>query len=142
MLGLVARGLSGERAFLLVPDGDALQVRAGSDAEGRSVELPDYALSGGVARQVLESGQPALTSDARSDGRFREMASVRALELRSIACVPVSWRGEVRGVLYVDDALTAGAFRRRDLRLLAAVAGLLAAALSAPSGRLEPAINE
>jgi transcriptional regulator with GAF, ATPase, and Fis domain len=138
LLGLVARALGGERAFLLASDAGELQVRAGADAEGRAVELPDFALSSGVVQRVLESGRPTLSSDARRDGRFSEMDSVRALDLRSIACVPLLQGARVIGALYVDDALTAGSFRRRDLRLLASVADLLTAS-GLPARTGEPA---
>lgn len=127
LLALVARTLGGERAFLLASEAGGPRVRGGADAEGRAVELPDFALSAGVVQRVLESGRPTLSSDARRDGRFAEMESVRALDLRSIACVPVLQQGRVLGALYLDDTLTAGSFRRRDLRLLASVADLLAA---------------
>lgn len=125
VLDAVRRGLGAERAFFLEDGGDGLHVRASAGAGGRSVELADYSVSLGIVKEVLETGRPTVTGDARSDRRFGDRTSVRALELRSLACAPLRWAGAVRGVLCVDDSLTEGSFRPRDARTLAAVADLL-----------------
>jgi GAF domain-containing protein len=143
VLRLLRRGLGAERAFFVEAQGEEVRVRASAGVDGGPVELPDYSLSLGIVREVVRTGEPSLSRDARADGRYGDLASVRTLELRSLACVPVRWDGAVRGALHVDHARTEGAFRRRDLRVLVATAELLGAALErAPVVLLTPGSEE
>jgi GAF domain-containing protein len=76
-----------------------------------------------------------MSRDHRVDRRYGDLPNVRALELESLPCVPLCWDGATRAVLYADHQQREGTFRRRDLRLLAAVADLLGAALEASGAR-------
>ena len=67
---------------------------------------------------------------------------VRALDLRSFACVPLRWDGAVRGVLHVDATSEESTFLQRDVRTLGAVASILGAVLDASGERYEAVQDE
>ena len=67
--------------------------------------------------------------DASEDERFSEFLSVHALKLRSVLCVPLMFRGDVKGVLYLDNRFTRGTFQEEDRDILQTFADLGAIAL-------------
>jgi transcriptional regulator with GAF, ATPase, and Fis domain len=120
----VERGL-----FLLrAPDG-ALVPRAARNLARSDLEGDQRALSFGIARRALEIGDVVAATDAfASLGELH--ASVHALRLRSVLAVPLVARGEVLGVVYLDDRMRRSAFGPREIawvRLLATHAALAVA---------------
>ncbi len=78
----------------------------------------------GLAGRVYESGVPQMVSEIDGDGRFLEPRGWT----RSIVCLPLVWRGKVRGVLNVSNR-RAGIFGRRDVMVASVLAGLVALGL-------------
>lgn len=83
-----------------------------------------------VIRQVVETGEPLLTSNANDDQRLSGMQSVIALDLRSVMCAPLRIKDQTLGVVYVDNRLKFGVFGEREKNLVAAFANQVAAAIS------------
>jgi len=81
----------------------------------------------GLAGWVVRNGEPLLIPDVRRDPRFEgQFDNKSGFQTRSVLCVPLIVRGEVRGVVQLINKLS-GAFDERDLmllRILVAMAGL------------------
>lgn len=123
-----------ERGFLLVFRGDDLSVEVARNYWRKDVSDPEFEISRHVARRVREERRGLIVEDASEDERFSEFLSVHALQLRSVLCVPLLFRGEVKGVLYLDNRFTRGSFREEDRDVLESFADLAAIALE-NSGR-------
>jgi len=99
--------LGADRGFVLLADEEspssALQPRAARD---RRKDDPSVNFSRSIAERVLGSGEPIVTNNAKTDARLGEAASVHALAIHSVACVPIPRvRGADRspiGVLYLE----------------------------------------
>ena len=78
---------------------------------------------------MAREGVPQLTSDAQSDAWLSARQSVMILGLRSILCVPLQFKGNTIGVIYVDNRLQVGLFTPADLELLTAIAATAAVAI-------------
>ena len=129
-----------ERGFLMVAE-DANVVQSASPllaglrlhvAHGidqAAIVSGDFHVSRGIIQQVLNSGQPLLTSDALHDDRFASRTSIILHKLRSVMCVPLRVKQRVLGVIYTDNQLKAGIFSEEDLSLLTAIAANTAIAL-------------
>jgi sigma-B regulation protein RsbU (phosphoserine phosphatase) len=130
-----------ERGFLVLrrPD-DSLVFQAARGLDSQRIETPEFQVSRGIVEKVARGGQPMLTSDAQSDQRVNLRDSVLNLKLRSIVCVPLQLKGEVTGVIYVDNRLQAGVFTKADLELLSAIAPT--AAIAIENARLYQAAKE
>jgi transcriptional regulator with GAF, ATPase, and Fis domain len=120
-----------ERGFLLLARGGALYAEVARNLAEEPLRPGDgpsgLSFSRSLAEQVLATGRPLVTLDAMEDDRFRSSLSVHDLRLRSVLCVPLSVRRQVRGALYLDDRLRREAFQREhQLRIeaLAEQAGL------------------
>ncbi len=80
----------------------------------------------GIAGFVAETGLPMVVSDARRENRFSmRVDRATGFKTRSIACVPLKVRGELKGVIEVVSK-KAGAFGDKELDMLTAIAGPVA----------------
>ena len=122
-----------ERGFLLLSeDGasdDDLAVHVARNLDQENIRNKRLKISHGIARRVVESGQPAITIDAMEDERYRDQLSVHDLRLRSILCLPMIGRGRVLGAIYLDNRFRTSAFSEADLPFMEAFADLAAIAL-------------
>jgi serine/threonine-protein kinase PknK len=116
-----------ERGLLLLraPNGKLLP-RAARNLEKKDLEGDKLRVSTTLARRAFETGEAIVALDAfQTHGDA--YASVHALGLRSVLAVPLVARGEVLGVVYLDDRVKRGAFGPRELswvRLLSTQAAM------------------
>ncbi len=116
-----------ERGLLLLraPDG-GLVPRVARNLARRDLRGEQLALSMGLAKRAMEERETICATDAYAQvGDLH--ASVHALRLRSVLAVPLVARGDVLGVVYLDDRVRRGAFGDAELgwvRLVASQAAL------------------
>ncbi len=119
-----------ERGFLMLLDDDGnLVPRVARNIDQQTLDSGEFHVSRTVTRQVVDEGQPVLTTNAQEDPRFAAQASVIANALRSIMATPLRVRGRVTGVIYVDNRVRAGLFKPEDLAALDTFAGQAAIAI-------------
>ncbi len=114
--------LRAERGFVLLREAEgALSIYAARTSGG--VEGTDAEFSRGVAERVIMRGEPLVSLHAGDDARFASYASVHALLLKSVACVPIKApSGAAIGALYLETRARVAQHFERDLRLLSAFA--------------------
>ena len=113
---------SAERGFLILGHGGEAIVEVARNFAQEEVLSPEFKISRTIAHRVLESGVSELTTNALEDDRFRGLASVTDLRLRSVLCVPIRIRGTAVGVVYVDNRLQQHVFKERERALLVSLA--------------------
>jgi signal transduction histidine kinase len=120
-----------ERGFLLLFDEQSSEraVQVGRNYEGKNLSPQDVQVSRTVIKEVLQTGEGVVTTNALADDRFRAQESVVAYALRSVLCVPLRSRGRVIGVVYVDNRIRTALFDQRDREMLEAFAGQAAIAI-------------
>ncbi len=119
----------GELKIADEPSATPLSVRVARNFDRSDVPVPSSRLSQGIARGVFKNGKALLSVDAGRDERFRDMASVEDLKLRSVMCLPIRIEGKIEGVLYVDNRLQVSVFSHDELDLLEQVADMAAIAI-------------
>ncbi len=82
----------------------------------------EVSISESVARRVLKEGENVLYQGGWADGSIDPSASIAALNLTSILCVPIRTQNDILGILYMDTDVADHAYTHDDL-LLAAAAG-------------------
>ncbi len=97
-----ALALAGADRLCLVV-GPELVCRVAYDRDGHALPAAEQAPSQSACRWVYEHGEPLHLHDVQASGAFGAQRSVMALGLRTIHAVPVSFAGQTRGVLYLDD---------------------------------------
>lgn len=86
-------------------------------------------ISRSIINEAMHSKQALLVTDAESDSRFAEAASVVALEISSAMCLPLICKQKVVGLLYVDTTSRDVPFNESHLDILSALALFSAVAL-------------
>ncbi|MFC1805852.1 SpoIIE family protein phosphatase, partial [Planctomycetota bacterium] len=71
-----------------------------------------------VMRQTAERGQALLSTSAAQDPRLRSTLTIQRSSIASLMCVPLLYREEATGLLYVDSRRPGVAFHEDDLALL------------------------
>ena len=113
--------LNAERGFVLLRQEDgSLSVHTSRDLRGDVVRA-DFSRS--IAQRVMASNKPVVSLDASRDVSLQSYASVHALMLQAVACVPIAGRrGDLIGALYLETRLTPGGEFERELPTLGAFA--------------------
>lgn len=114
--------------FLKGEEGDITLVCA-RGLDRNEIDHEDFATSRSVLTQVMQTGEALLTSNAANDPRFNAFGSVSLHALRSIMAVPIHFRGETRGLIYVDNRIHAGVFNEKQVQLLTMIAQQAAGAI-------------
>ena len=118
-----------ERGLLLLraPDGRLLP-RAARNLARADLSGEQLALSHTLAQRALDARAPVVAVDAAGE-LSSVVQSVHVLKLRSVLALPLIARGEVLGVVYLDDRLRKGAFGPRELSWAQTIAQLAAVAI-------------
>jgi len=102
----IIRLMKAERGFLMLRDEtDELVTHIARNWEQEALDPTEFAVSKTIIQRVVTEGQPVLTTNAQDDPRFGSQESIILFNLRSILCVPLKVKGELTGVIYVDNRL-------------------------------------
>ena len=119
-----------ERGFLMLRESNGeLAVKLARGIAHINLEEDSFKVSRTIVKQVADSGEPILTTNAQDDPRFESQMSIAALQLRSILCAPLKIKNELIGVIYVDNRARSGIFQEHDLGLIRAFADQAAVAI-------------
>ena len=113
-------------AIFLVNDrtGELEQIIARSKYESGKATLK---YSRTVVNQVIKEGKPLTMPDMTQEDADSFSDSMR--QIKSVICVPLISRSQIRGVIYVDSVKKPFGFREEDLTLLTALSGPAAVAI-------------
>jgi transcriptional regulator with GAF, ATPase, and Fis domain len=119
-----------ERGFLVLRDESGQwKVRTARNFDQEAVRGAEHKISRSIAQQVAKTGKPVCAVNAQDDDRLQAFASVAELRLRSILCLPLTFRDRVIGTLYLDNRFNDGVFGERELSLMECFADQAAIAI-------------
>ena len=105
-----------EKGFLIIlRDGDR-HLAASHNVGDKNLDLSR--VSDSIVDQVVQHRQPVIVSDALRDSRFGRAQSVVDLKLSSVMCVPLIYRNDMLGVIYLGNDSITDLFDDRDLSVL------------------------
>ncbi len=125
-----------ERGFLMLrnENGD-LEFKVARDRDRNWLVGNDFAMSRSVVEESFKQNRSVIINDALDSAAHFARESVRSLDLRSIACIPLRsfqmsehmdattvLKRDVIGVLYVDSHVIGGLLTETSLRLLESLA--------------------
>ena len=106
----------------LEPCGVCGHVHTIHHGKSQPAKVAEINISESVANRVLRDGANVLYKSGWADGSIDPSASIAALKLTSILCVPIRTQNEILGILYMDTDVADHEYTNDDL-LLAAAAG-------------------
>jgi PAS domain S-box-containing protein len=126
----IVRLTRAERGFLVLRNEKGEMVtQVARNWEQESIKSAEAATSRTVVQRVVDSGEPIITTNAQDDRRFSGQASIVAMNLRSILCVPLKVKNDLIGVVYADNRIRTGIFTETERDLLVAFANQAAVAI-------------
>ncbi len=126
----IVRLTRAERGYLMLRnDKGEMVTQVARNWSQESIKPGEVATSRTIVQRVIDSGEPIVTTNAQEDHRFSGQASVVALNLRSILCVPLKVKNELIGVIYADNRIRTGIFAEPERDLLAAFSNQAAVAI-------------
>src|SRR5262249_23759602 len=129
LLGLIFEAVPADRACLFLrgaEEGELVCKVASYGRQPLSEAEQKVKISHSITEEVVGKGQAILTTDALSDARFRQQASIIESHVRSVMAVPLSVDRQVLGMIYVDSPMSKNCFTDDDLRLLTTIASVAA----------------
>jgi len=122
ILSTAFRTLDAERGFIALVDENTgeLTCELVQDYTGckKSEKLE---VSKTIIHKVVKDGVSILTVNALKDSQFRDVRSVKEYNIRSAMCAPMLFRGDIIGIVYLDNRASAGRFSQDDLTFLIAL---------------------
>jgi adenylate cyclase len=120
-----------ERGFIVLRNKDThkMDVRIARNMQQTDLAGELFTVSATVVDRVAASGEAIVSINAQEDPRFAGSDSVADYMLRSLLCVPLKHKGEVTGVIYLDNRLQQGVFGGREESLVSAFANQAAVAI-------------
>jgi len=123
-----------ERGYLILIDPDTkkldFRVTRENELSPKQGSSEDPQISQTILREVLETGEPLLADNAYKDERLQSGMSIAQFALRSVLCVPLNYKDQRLGVVYVDNRLRSGVFEEREKNLLMAFANQASVAIA------------
>ncbi len=98
--------------------------RDGEDRDGLALRI-----SRTIADRVHREGRAVVVTDVESESDLRQQASILAMQLRTIVCVPLAVRDQSLGLLYIDSRRPQQRFDGPELAILEALAAQAAVAV-------------
>ncbi|MBN1104522.1 MAG: response regulator [Deltaproteobacteria bacterium] len=82
-----------------------------------------------IVDRVIRERRALVMSDTQGERDVSRSESMEIMKVKSVMCVPLISRSQIRGVLYVDSVDKPYGFRKQDLQLLSALSGPAAIAI-------------
>ncbi|MBN1899425.1 MAG: diguanylate cyclase [Spirochaetes bacterium] len=109
-------------ALFLYPEGKEgmknLQIRVVKNLGKKDIESESFGTSMSIIKRVTKEQKPLIVEDASMDDAFKGQVSVVRYGLKSVLCAPIMARGNMLGIIYLDNRLVSGLFSQEDLMVL------------------------
>jgi serine phosphatase RsbU (regulator of sigma subunit) len=112
-----------ERGFVLVRENNDYGYAAGMDGHGRNLSASHFRTSQTVVKDVVQKSAPVFMVEGL-DSRYKEQASIVAMNLRAVACLPLTGipsqadSPSILGILYLDSTKKMHSLSGLDQRIL------------------------
>lgn len=120
-----------ERGFLVLWDEASrdFEIAVARQFEPRERDDAEAEISRRLIQNVLTQREPVITINAQEDPRFIGSESIVTYSIRSVLAVPLIFKTDLIGAIYVDTRLGLRRFQDTDLALLDAMANQAAVAI-------------
>ncbi len=123
LLTLMMEYSGAQKVSLLLPEGGTWWIEAHAEWN-KDIYILHQSLyknrmvSSGVVEAVIQSKQRVLINDLAADHPFSEDAYLLACEPEAVLCLPILNKGQLSGVLYLENTTEAGHFSPHELQIL------------------------
>lgn len=133
IMSVVVENAGAERGALILKRGQELKVEAEVSAEeGTRILSPpapvdeSRGLAASIIHYVARTQRSVVLQDAAEEGAFTKDAYIAGTRPKSVLCMPLVHQGDVKGVLYLENNLTTGAFTDERAEVLSVLCSQMA----------------
>ncbi|WP_036479641.1 AAA family ATPase [Myxosarcina sp. GI1] len=95
----------------------------------KSLAIDRY-LPTSIINYVARTNKTVLENDAAHRGNFTNDSYIKTHQIKSLLCAPLLDRGQLKGIVYLENNLTVGAFNQDRLKILQLLSGQAAIAIT------------
>ncbi|MBW4620758.1 MAG: AAA family ATPase [Cyanosarcina radialis HA8281-LM2] len=153
LMGIAIENAGAQKGFLILEreghwvieaqgtvDSDDVTLWRSLPIDSVDVDLQIPRLSASIVNYVARTQESLVLNDAAREGQFISDPYIVAARPKSVLCTPLVDRGQLSGILYLENNLTAGAFTSDRLEILNLLSSQ--AAISLENARLYVALGE
>jgi transcriptional regulator with GAF, ATPase, and Fis domain len=129
VLDKTIEGLGADRGFILVREDGQFRAAVARNFRSQALSEAEAEVSGSIALEVLKSGKALLIGNAIDSMPFKDIESVRRLQLRSVLCAPLISTEEAFALIYLENRNIIERFTERQRELLQEICTLAASRL-------------
>jgi pSer/pThr/pTyr-binding forkhead associated (FHA) protein len=118
-----------DRASFVLMDPGTPETRMVTSRSKKSHEDTSVAYCRDVILQVIKTRRPLVVSNVETEQQSKLVDTLKVLKILSVMCVPLVYRSQVLGAIYVDSLERPYGFRREDLLLFMDLSQRVAIAL-------------
>ena len=142
LVEILLENTGAQSGFLILETEGKLRIEAETWADGKTMVLqsmplefvkPDGTLpllSSAVVNYVARTQNSVVLSNAQHGDRFTREPYIQKFQVKSVLCVPLLNQGQLRGVVYLENNLTTGAFTQERVEIVQLLSGQAAIAIS------------
>jgi PAS domain-containing protein len=135
LMKILIENAGGQLGYLILEtEGQLLIEASGSVDEDRVTVLQsipiDSCLPRSIINYVARTRKTFLTNDAAHQGNFSNDPYIKSHQTKSLLCTPLLDQGQLRGIVYLENNLTVGAFTQERLEILQLLSSQAAIAIT------------
>ncbi|HRG76873.1 MAG TPA: adenylate/guanylate cyclase domain-containing protein [Leptospiraceae bacterium] len=141
LMRLLLENAGATNGYLLFYDGKQMKIEASGSISGKeiqvmqSIPLKSFSeISSNIVNYVLRTGENIVLNDALNEGNFTNDLHIRKKGIHSVLCAPIINQGNLVGIIYLENNLTARAFTTERIEVLQVIASQ--AAISIDNAKL------
>jgi len=115
--------------IILVDDKGNIEVALARNQFEKNIPCPEEEISKNIVQQVLLQQQAICVPDVQQSPQLRRKKSIMRLELIAVACVPIVFKKQLLGVIYVDNRSLKDIFNAQTVSFLKQFGELIAIAV-------------
>ena len=130
MMAIVVQNAGAERGLLILNRSEEWEIVAQLDINDQTVTMiserklssDEDLVPAGIIYYVIRTGETLVINDFEHDRRFTDLPYLKKRSPKSLLALPLVNHGDMQGILYLENTLTAGAFSpqiQESLKMLA-----------------------
>ena len=136
LMHITIENAGAERGCLLLSKGDQLCIEAVGITGSDDIEiLPSVPLNkmnivpNSILNYCWRSEETVIVNDALNEERFRSDPYIQNNGILSVMCLPITAKGRINGLLYLENSLLKGVFNKTRIELLQMLSGQIGIAI-------------
>ncbi|MGK5090796.1 AAA family ATPase [Deltaproteobacteria bacterium TL4] len=125
LIKIAIENAGAEKGFLILEKGGAWRIEVQGRTQNKIVTEQKSILiesteelSAAIVLYVIRTKENVVLNDASHEGKFTSDAYVLKRQPKSILCAPIIYQNKIKGILYLENDLTTGAFTPDRMKVL------------------------